>query len=107
VYPAAASPFGGAPYLRVKFPEPAEWHNLDSWREEYKWDMSGALAQMTVTFDADRLELTFNGKTDVKPAAAYKGIDADFFGKPASGDRMPGPIGDLFTVAGARSVDPR
>ena len=44
VYPAAASPFGGAPFLRVKFPEPAEWHNLESWREEYGWDKNGAMA---------------------------------------------------------------
>jgi hypothetical protein len=46
VYPEAASPFGGAPYLRVKFPEPAEWHNLESWREEHGWDMNGALAEI-------------------------------------------------------------
>jgi hypothetical protein len=107
VYPASATPFGAGPYLRVKFPAPAEWHNMESWREEYKWDMHGALAQITAVLDADKLELTFSGKGEVKPAAPYKGIDVDLFGKPVSGDRTAGPIGDLFTVAGPRSVDPR
>jgi hypothetical protein len=107
VYPGSASPFGAGPYLRVKFPAPAEWHNLESWREEYKWDMNGGLGQMSAFLEAVKIGLTFSGATDGKPAAAYKGIDSNLFGKPVSGDRMPGPIDDLFTVAGPRSVDPR
>jgi hypothetical protein len=107
VYPAAASPFGGAPYLRVKFPEPPEWHNLDSWREEHGWDMNGTLAAINGVLDPDKLELTLTVKGDVKAATPYKGIDADFFGKPVSGDRMPGPFTDLLTGPETRSVDPR
>jgi hypothetical protein len=39
----AGGPFMGQPFLRVKFPEPAEWHNLASWREEHNWDEHGAM----------------------------------------------------------------
>ena len=104
---AAASPFGGAPYLRVKFPEPAEWHNLESWREEYGWDKNGALAAITATIDPDKLELTLSVKGDVKRQPAYKGIDTDFFGHPVSGDRLPGPFADLPADSTTRSIDPR
>ena len=107
VYPAAASPFGGAPYLRVKFPEPQEWHNLESWREEYGWDKNGAMAEITAALDPDKLVLTLSVKGDVKRAPAYKGIDTDFFGHTVTGDRMPGPFADGGTEPGARSIDPR
>jgi hypothetical protein len=107
VYPAAASPFGGAPYLRVKFPEPAEWHNLDSWRDEYGWDKNGAVAAIAATIDPDKLVLTLSVKGDVKRAPAYKGIDTDFFGHPVSGDRLPGPFSDLGAEPATRSIDPR
>ena len=95
------------PFLRVKSPEPQEWHNLRSWREEHGWDKNGAMAEIKGALDPDKLELTMTVKGDVKRAAAYKGIDADFFGKPVNGDRMPGPFTDLSTESGTRSVDPR
>jgi hypothetical protein len=107
LYPAALSPFGGAPYLRVKFPEPAEWHNLESWREEHGWDMNGALAAITAAMDPDKLELTLSVKGDVKRAPAFKGIDTDFFGHAVAGDRMPGPFADLGPEVATRSIDPR
>jgi hypothetical protein len=107
LYPAAASPFGGAPYLRVKFPEPAEWHNLESWREEHGWDANGSLAEITAAMDPDKLELTLSVKGDVKRAPAFKGIDTDFFGQPVKGDRVPGPFADLPTKTGTRGIDPR
>ncbi len=107
VYPASASPFGGAPYLRVKFPEPQEWHNLESWRAEHGWDMNGALATITAMMDPDKLELTLSMAGDVKRAPAYKGIDTDFFGRPVTGDRMPGPFADLGSEPTTRSIDPR
>ncbi len=97
----------GQPFLRVKFPEPAEWHNLKSWREEHSWDTHGAMADITAALDPDKLELTLTVKGDVKPMAAYKGIDSDFFGKPVGGDRIAGPFADMLTASGTRSVDPR
>ena len=108
VYPKSASPFGfGEPFLRIKTPEPPEWHNLKSWREEHGWDMNGAMADITALLDPDKLELNLVVKGDLKPAAAYKGIDADFFGHPVAGDRMPGPFADLLNATETRSIDPR
>lgn len=83
VYGNAPSFFGfsfSQPILRVKFPEPPEWHNLESWREEHGWDKNGIMADITAVLDPDKLELTMTVKGDLKRAAAYKGIDADFFG---------------------------
>jgi len=111
VYPASASPFGGrgggGPYLRVKFPEPQEWHNLESMREEYGWDKNGVMATIDASFDPDKLELTLSMKGDVKPGPVYKSIDTDFFGHAVNGDRVPGPFADILTQAGPRKVDPR
>jgi hypothetical protein len=109
IYPASAGPGGGggASYLRVKFPEPPEWHNLASWREEHKWDMNGSLATITAVMDPDKLQLTLSVKGDVKRSPAYKAIDTDFFGKTVSGDRMPGPFSELVTEPVTRSIDPR
>lgn len=99
--------FAAGPFLRVKTPEPPEWDNLKSWREQRGWDMNGAMADITATLDPDKLELTISVKGDLKPAAAYKGIDTDFFGHTVSGDRLAGPFTDLTTETGTRSVDPR
>jgi hypothetical protein len=95
------------PFLRVKTPEPPEWDDLKSWREQRGWDMNGTMADITAVLDPDTLQLTMTVKGDVKPAPAYKTIDADFFGKTISGDRVAGPFADLMTVSGPRPVDPR
>lgn len=99
-------PFAARPFLRVKFPEPPEWHNLQSWREEHGWDKNGTMADIDANLDPNALTLTLTVKGDVKPAAAYKGIDSDFFGHAISGERMPGPFKDLSSME-VRSVDPR
>jgi hypothetical protein len=108
LYEASAGPFGfGNPYLRVKTPEPPEWHNLTSWRDEHGWDKNGAIGQIEGSLDPDKLELTLKVKTDAKPIPAFKGIDTDFFGRGIGGDRLPGPFADLTSGAATRSVDPR
>jgi hypothetical protein len=106
IYGTSGSPFFIQPFLRVKFPEPAEWDNLESWREQRGWDKNGAMAQITADLDPDKLELTFTVKGEVKPVTAFKGIDSDFFGHAASGERMPGPFKDLSSMV-VRNVDPR
>ena len=95
------------PILRVKFPEPAEWDDLQSWREQRGWDMNGTMAQITASLDPDTLELTMTVKGDVKPLPQFKGIDSDFFGKPVNGDRVAGPFADMMTHTGPLHVDPR
>jgi hypothetical protein len=106
-----ANPSGGAfmaqPFLRVKFPEPPEWHNLASMREEYKWELNGAMADITAVLDPDKLELTMSVTGDIKPLAAYKEIDSDFYGHTITGNRVAGPFADLTTGPGLRKVDPR
>ena len=107
VYGSAANPLFSQPFLRVKTPEPPEWHNLKSWREEHGWDKNGTMAEIAGALYPDKLELTMTVKGDVKRAAVYKGIDSDFFGHPVIGDRMPGPFTDLSSESGTRGVDPR
>jgi hypothetical protein len=99
---------GGQPYLRVKFPEPQEWDNLDSWRDQHDWDKQGTTAEVTAKVDPDALQSDVKVTGDVKALPVYAGIDVDFFGHPVSGsDRLPGPFGDLMTHSGPRAIDPR
>ena len=109
VYGVVAGPFGfgGGPYLQREVPEPPEWDNLESWREQRQWDEHGATAEIDAELDADKLELTFAAKGDVKAGPVFKEIDTDLFGKTLSGDRGPGPFSDLMTLTGVRKVDPR
>ena len=109
VYGMPAGPrMGMQPFLRVKFPEPPEWDNLESWRDQHGWDKNGTLATITATLDPDTLMLTMKVTGDVKPLPVYGGIDVDFYGHAVSGaDRMPGPFTDLTTMTGPRSIDPR
>ncbi len=100
-------PLFAQPFLRVKFPEPPEWDNLTSWREQHGWDQHGAMADVTAELDPDKLQLTLTVKGEMKPLPAFAGIDTDFYGHPVSGDRMAGPFQDLMTRPGVRSIDPR
>lgn len=108
LYPAPQGPFGfGSPYLRVKTPEPPEWDNLKSWREQHGWDKSGAEGQITASLDPDKLTLSLTVQSEIKPVTAWKSIDTDFYGKPVAGDRLPGPFPDLLTGPATRAIDPR
>lgn len=96
------------PFLRVKFPEPQEWDNLESWREQHGWDKHGTMAEITAKLDPDALTLTTTVKGDVKPLPIYGNIDTDFNGHSFTGaERLPGPFPDLTTVTSPRSIDPR
>ena len=106
------SPAGGGrgsqPFLRVKFPDPPEWDNLESWREQHGWDQNGTMADITANLDPEKLVLTMTVKGNVHPLPIFKNIDADFYGHTISGsDRMPGPFTDLTAMTGPRSIDPR
>ena len=108
LYPTPQGPFGfGQPYLRVKTPEPAEWHSLKSWREEHGWDKHGAESPITAVLDLDKLTLQLKIDNTMEPAAVWKSIDTDFFGKHVNGDRLPGPFADQLTGPVERSIDPR
>jgi parallel beta-helix repeat protein len=97
---------GAQAFLRVKTPEPPEWHNLKSWREEHGWDMNGAMSDITAILDPDKLELKLSVSGDFKPSSAYKGIDTDYFGRPVTRDRMPGPFSVLGKEPTTRNINP-
>lgn len=108
LYFAPQGPFGfGQPYLRVKTPEPAEWHNLKSWREEHGWDKHGAEGQITAALDPDKLTLQLKIDNGMEPVAAWKAIDSDFWGKQVNGARLPGPFADVGNGPSERPIDPR
>ncbi|WP_263418166.1 right-handed parallel beta-helix repeat-containing protein [Terriglobus albidus] len=99
---------GMQPYLRVKFPDPPEWDNLESWRDQHDWDKTGTTAEVAATFNPDALEMSVAVKGDVKALPVYGGIDVDFYGHPITEtNRMPGPFADLTATAGSRTIDPR
>lgn len=107
VYPNPAGGQRGAqPLLRVKTPEPPEWHNLKSWREEHGWGMNGAMADVTAILDPGEFELKLSVTGDFKPASAYKEMDTDYFGRPVTTDRMPGPFSDLGKEPTTRDINP-
>ena len=95
------------PFLRVKFPEPPEWHNLASWRDQHGWDKHGAMADITAALDPDTLQLTLSVKGDVKPLPVFNGITTDFYCEPIEGERVAGPFADLLTSTAVRNIDPR
>lgn len=103
----SGNPLFAQPFLRVKFPEPPEWHNLISWREEHGWDKNGAMADITAELDPDKLQLTLMVKGDVRALPVFKGITTDFYGRPVQGNRGAGPFADMLANSGIRSVDPR
>jgi hypothetical protein len=65
------------------------------------------MADISAELDPDELTLRLTVKGDVKPAAAYKRIDSDFFCHTVSGERVPGPFADLTTSQGLRKIDSR
>jgi hypothetical protein len=96
------------PFLRVKFPQPPEWDDLQSWRDQHGWDKNGTMAEIAANLDPDTLMLTMTVKGDVKPLADFSDIDVNFDGHAVSGaDRIPGPFADLTTMTAPRSIDPR
>jgi parallel beta-helix repeat protein len=110
LYPEGQSFMGhhfGQPVFRIKFPEPPEYHDLESLREEYGWEKNGAMGAIKASLDPDKLTLTLGVKSEIKPLPAWKAIDADFYGKPVAGERLPGPFADLLSNSGERSIDPR
>ncbi len=103
----APHPFFVPTILRIKFPEPQQWHSLASAREDLGWEQRGAMAQVTARLDPATLELSLTVEGEVPVLPVYRGLDTDFYGNPVRGDRPPGPFGDLLSHSGARNIDPR
>ena len=83
-----------------------QYLDLASWRETYGWDKHGAVADLEITFDPDRLELTMSSAQPLPNVNVFHRIDTDIFGKLMVGTRPPGPLNDPGAKR-ARRIDPR
>jgi len=83
-----------------------QWLDLPAWRNENGWDKNGALSDMHVDFDPDRLELSMSSNQQVPTVRVFHDIDRDILGKVTAATRVPGPLAD----PGAKRIwqlDPR
>jgi len=83
-----------------------QWLDLMAWRDAHGWDKNGALADVQIDFDADRLELTMNGGQPLPKVNVFNQIAGDMLGNAGGETRTPGPIAE----PGAKRlwpVDPR
>jgi len=71
-----------------------QWLDLAAWRKDHGWDKNGAMGEMQIDFDPDRLELTISSNQPFPKVATFDHVDADIFGKATGGTRAPGPIAD-------------
>lgn len=82
-----------------------QWLDLAAWRA-HGWDRQGSTAELEVSFDPDRLELTIAGPPEWPAVPIFNGIDTDLAGRGTNTRRPPGPLLDPGAARG-RSVDPR
>ena len=68
--------------------------DLSAWRDAHGWDKNGALSDMKIDFDPDRLELTLSSNQPFPKVSAFNHIDSDMFGDVTGDTRAPGPIAD-------------
>ena len=71
-----------------------QWLDLPAWRKAYGWDKNGAIADMEIDFDADRLELTIAAKQPFPIVGVFNRIDRDILGNRTGETRPPGPLAD-------------
>ena len=72
-----------------------QWLDLPAWRETHGWDKNGAIGDMQIDFDPDRLELTIS-RQPALPKGALPSITSinDMFGNATGETRAPGPLAD-------------
>ena len=83
-----------------------QWLDLTNWRGTHGWDKNGAMGDVQIDFDPDRLELTISSNQPLPKVSVAHQVDSDILGKAAGATRVPGPLAD----PGARRnwhIDPR
>jgi len=83
-----------------------QWLDLAGWREAHGWDKNGALGDVQIDFDADRLELMMSSSQPLPKVSVFNQVASDMLGDAGGETRAPGPIVD----PGAKRiwpVDPR
>lgn len=71
-----------------------QWLDLPAWRTTHGWDKNGAIADMQIDFDPDRLELTLNSSHPLSKVALCNQIGHDMLGNATGETRVPGPLVD-------------
>jgi hypothetical protein len=81
---------------------------VEAVREFYGWEKTGAAgAADELTFDPDKLTMTFAPRGELPRVAPFNKIDSDFFGAPEGERLWPGPFANLEKGFRQRSIDPR
>jgi hypothetical protein len=83
-----------------------QWLDLSAWRDAHGWDKHGALDEMQLDFDPDRLELTISSSQPLQKVSVFNHINNDMLGMVTRETRAPGPLAD----PGAKriwQIDPR
>ncbi|MGD0901038.1 MAG: right-handed parallel beta-helix repeat-containing protein, partial [Thermoguttaceae bacterium] len=83
-----------------------QWLDLPAWRQAHGWDKNGALGDLQVDFDPDRLQLTMSGNQPFPQVSVFNDIDNDMLGKVTGETRAPGPLADP-SAKRIWQVDPR
>jgi hypothetical protein len=78
-----------AGYLRISHPEPFQNLDLEAWKEFHGWDINGGMADITVAFDPDKLQLSLAFETASQPK------------------QLPGPFRNLLKGYVGANIDPR
>jgi hypothetical protein len=71
-----------------------QWFDLPAWQQAHGWDKNGALGDMQLDFDADRLELTISSTQPFQEVKVFNHIYNDMFSKVTGETRAPGPLSD-------------
>jgi len=100
IYAAMPERFGG-----LVSPESTQWLDLPAWRTR-GWDRRGAVANLQMELDPDRLQLTIAGQATLPRVPVLHRIDSDMFGEGTVELRLPGPFADVG-APGTRSIEPR
>jgi hypothetical protein len=92
-------------FLSILYPQQRERLDLEAWRQFYKWDEHGQMANAKIELNPDTMELSFSTESPPTPVKVFHGVDTDFFGKRTGEMRLPGPFATLS--AETVKVDPR
>lgn len=86
--------------------EQKQWFSLADWRSKFGWDKNSVVADVQVSFDPDKLELSINSPQPLPKVSAINRIDHDILGKTAGTTRVAGPLADPGSKR-VWKVDPR
>jgi len=81
-----------------------EWLDLAAW-QSHGWDRNRSVSSANFDLDANSLELKMNDAASLQKVSVFNRIETDFFGRPATDSRYPGPFSDFDRLNGP--IDPR